>query len=168
MSSFFPRADYAEDQSLAHTILITHTMHRGFTTGAIIGIPIGLFKAFRTPAGASRLLPILRASATGSVIGTGFLAVATVGRMWGREEIEWKDRAYRLLYNKGQVEVDKWCLGGTALGAVWAAVGRGRNPILRVAGWKGVVGGAALGSVAGTVGYMVWRYGVKGGKFEAD
>lgn len=32
------------------------------------------------------------------------MAVAVPARMWGREEIEWQDRSWRLLENKGQVE----------------------------------------------------------------
>lgn len=79
------------------------------------------------------------------------------GRMWGREEIEWKDRSWRLLENKGQLEVDDWTYVGILGGAVASA---------RLRGWRGKIGGIGLGSVAGTVGYMGWRYGIKGGKFE--
>jgi len=38
----------------------------------------------------------------------------------------------------------------------------------RALGWRGVVGGAGAGSVLGMLGYMGWRYGVKGGKFEEE
>jgi len=69
-------------------------------------------------------------------------------RMWGREEIEWKDRAWRLCENEGQMGVDNWSLGGMGVGAASAGLG------MRALGWKGVVGGAALGSIVGTVGYM--------------
>ena len=78
-------------------------------------------------------------------------------RMWGREEIEWKDRSWRLLENKGQVECDDWTYGGMAVGAAMA---------LRTTGWRGKVGSIGIGSVVGTAGYMGWRYGVKEGKFE--
>jgi hypothetical protein len=35
-------------------------------------------------------------------------------------------------------------------------------------GWRGVVGGAGVGSVVGMLGYMGWRHGVKEGKFEEE
>jgi hypothetical protein len=83
-------------------------------------------------------------------------------RMRGREEIEWKDRAWRLLENKGQVECDDWTYPGMALG--FAAVLT--NASGKALGWRGAVGGAGLGSLVGMIGYLGWRYGVKGGKFE--
>ncbi|KAF3770822.1 hypothetical protein M406DRAFT_249066 [Cryphonectria parasitica EP155] len=163
MSRFFPHAEYAEDQPLAYIILTTHVLTRGATTGAIIGAA-----SFAAAAAAPSSLStpnrglFLQAAGRGTTIGTALLAVALVGRMWGREDIEWKDRSWRLLHNKGQVECDDWTYGGAVAGVGAAAVGG----MLRGAGWRGVVGAGGLGSVPGTVGYMGWRYGVKGGKFE--
>jgi len=82
--------------------------------------------------------------------------------MWGREEIEWKDRSWRLLENKGQVECDDWTypamlLGGATAAAKWNGLG-----------WRGAAAGVGMGSVLGMMGYMGWRYGVKGGKFEDE
>jgi len=78
-------------------------------------------------------------------------------RMRGREEIEWQDRAWRLLENKGQVECDDWTYPGMALGLAVAA-SKGKS-----LGWRGLAGGAGLGGLVGMVGYMGWRYGVKRG-----
>lgn len=78
--------------------------------------------------------------------------------MRGREEIEWRDRSWRLLENEGQMECDDWTYTGMLAGGVAGATQR------RALGWRGVVGGVGLGSVVGMVGYMGWRYGVKGGK----
>lgn len=89
------------------------------------------------------------------------MGIALVGRMWGREDIEWKDRSWRLLVNKGQVECDDWMVGGMGAGLVGAML-NGRT------GWSGIAGGVGLGSVIGLAGYMGWRYGVKGGKFDED
>jgi hypothetical protein len=36
----------------------------------------------------------------------GIVSVGLVGRMWGREDIEWKDRSWRLMENKGQLETE--------------------------------------------------------------
>lgn len=83
--------------------------------------------------------------------------------MRDQEEIQWQDRGWRLLENKGQLEVDDWTYPGMALGLA-SAFGAGG----RALGWKGVAGRVGVGSMAGALGYMVWRYGVKGGKFEDD
>ena len=85
-------------------------------------------------------------------------------RMWGREEIEWRDRSWRLLENEGQLECDDWTYPGMAVGLAGVLAGGGG----RTLGWRGVVGGAGLGGVLGMLGYMGWRYGVKGGKFEDE
>lgn len=84
--------------------------------------------------------------------------------MWGREDIEWQDRTWRLLENKGQVEVDKWltveALAGGSVAAI--AARRGLLPVTLV---QGVVGGTGLGASVGTGAYMLWRYGVSKGRF---
>lgn len=106
---------------------------------------------------------MVRGSGVGAAIGTGLLTVALVGRMWGREDIEWKDRSWRLLENKGQVEVDSWSVVGAAAGSVLVL----RDSALRRMGWRAVVGGVGLGTLLGTGGYMVYRHGIKGGKWES-
>ena len=83
-------------------------------------------------------------------------------RMRGKEEIEWQDRSWRLLENKGQVEVDDWTYGGMAAGLV-TSVAKGRS-----LGWRGVIGSVGAGSLVGMMGYMGWRRGVKGGKWDED
>jgi len=82
--------------------------------------------------------------------------------MWGREEIEWQDRSWRLLHNQGQVECDDWTYGGMALGLA-AVAARGRGLEL-----KSVVGVVGSGSILGMLGYLGWRYGVRGGKFDDE
>ena len=82
--------------------------------------------------------------------------------MIGKEDIEWKDRTWRLLENEGQKEVDDWSSVGSVVGALAAA----RSPAVRQAGKLSLVrltGGAALGNLCGVAGYMVWRYGVHRG-----
>jgi hypothetical protein len=147
MSHFFPKAPYAEDQPLAATILTTHVLYRGFQTGAALG-PLGraaLSLRAKSPLTSTSLL---RAAGTGGVVGTGILGVALIGRMWGREEIEWKDRSWRLMNHKGQVAVDDWSQVGGVLGA-----GLGATRV-RVLGWRGVVGAAGVGSLVGVVGCL--------------
>jgi len=170
MSRFWPHTPYAEDQPLSHTILWTHVLTRAVTAGSLVGAAVGidliLLRRFniikpRIPP-STFATTLLRSSGVGVVAATGLLAVALPLRMWGREEIEWKDRSWRLLENKGQVECDDWTypamlLGGATAAAKWNGLG-----------WRGVAAGVGMGSVLGMMGYMGWRHGVKGGKFEDE
>ncbi|KAM4056293.1 hypothetical protein HRG_003210 [Hirsutella rhossiliensis] len=182
MSRFFPHAPYAEDQPLARTILTTHVATRAVTTGTILGV--GASEALRVirslrggkptsptaappggstaPGGSSNgMLPrLLRPAATGSLVGVGLAAAALALRMRGREPVEWQDRSWRLLANRGQVETDDWTYAAMAAAAA-ASLASARG---RALGLVGVVGALGLGSVGGMVGYLAWRHGVLGGR----
>ena len=170
MSRFFPHPAYAEDQPLAKTILTTHVLTRAVQMGSLIGSVVGV--SLITLRGLNILSPripslpssqiILRSSGLGAVVAVGVLTIALPMRMWGREEIEWQDRSWRLRANKGQVECDDWTYGGMLTGAAAVAL-RGEG-----LGRRGAVGGIGAGSVTGMLGYMGCRYGVKGGEFEED
>ncbi|TVY23579.1 hypothetical protein LHYA1_G007537 [Lachnellula hyalina] len=162
MSRFFPQAVYEEDQKYGRTILTTHVLTRGFQAGSLVSLPVASTIYFLRRRHNPLICPsfeaiLLRSTGRGAVIGTALLGVAVVLRMWGREGIEWQDRSWRLLGNKGQVECDDWTYGGMAVGAI-AGVAKG--------GWRYGIGGMGVGSWVGMAGYMAWRYGVKGGKFE--
>jgi hypothetical protein len=103
---------------------------------------------------------ILRTTGRSSIIATALATVALAARMRGREHIEWADRSWRLLENKGQVEVDDWSLGGAVVGVLATGI--------RGAGFLAVTGGMAVGSVVGVAGYFGWRYGVKKGKWDGE
>lgn len=172
MSQFWPHTPYADDQPHSTAILTTHVLYRGFQTGAIVGPVVAAARSYALPfifrtaslAAPTPLLPtLLRAAGTGGAWGVGALAVTLPVRMWGREDIEWRDRAWRLLENKGQVEVDDWGLVGTALGGLGLLAGRAGA---RGLSWRMAVGGLGMGSSAGVVGYMVWRHGINGGEWE--
>ncbi|KAH8882798.1 hypothetical protein GQ53DRAFT_753329 [Thozetella sp. PMI_491] len=175
MSRLFPHPPYAEDQPLSRTVLATHVLTRGATSGAIVGLAIAAgreslrrFRSTPLPASSPGLATqFLRGAGVGTVWGTGFLALGLAGRMWGRQEIEWQDRSWRLLENEGQLETDDWTYGGALAGlagVVLAARAGGLGGIKALT-WRGVLGGAGAGSAAGTFGYLGWRYGVKQGKF---
>ncbi|KAL0943700.1 uncharacterized protein CTRU02_201587 [Colletotrichum truncatum] len=185
MSRYFPHTEYAEDQPLSRTILGVHVLTRGYTTGAVVGLGVasvgGLYHRLRgsaktvpvtaSPATASALRTtvltrLLRTTGTASAVGVGLMGLALAGRMRGREDIEWRDRSWRLMENRGQLETDDWTYGGAAAGLVAFGVWqRAAAKGAAVGGWRVVAGAAGLGSVVGTVGYMVWRYGVHSGKF---
>ena len=163
MSRYFPHTSYAEDQPYGHAILTTHVLTRGITTGTIVALTVTAVRqsipSLRRPGLFSTR--ILLSSASGSLYGLGILAVGLAVRMAGREAIEWQDRSWRLLENKGQLETDDWTYGGMAVG-VAAALATGQ---VRPHGWRAVLGGAGAGSVLGTLGYLGWRHGLNGGKF---
>lgn len=148
---------YAEDQPHARLLLTAHVLHRAITVGSIFGTLYGGGRfAFSPSTRAVTTLPaaLLRSSATGVLVSSGIIALALAGRMYGREEIEWKDRTWRLLESQGQNQTDEWSAAGMAGGSVvGVAVGRS----VGVAAWKGALGGVGAGSVLGVVAMMTWR-----------
>jgi hypothetical protein len=160
MTSLFPHTQYAEDQPLYHTILTGHVIYRGFQTGAIIGLATGVARSLynggdsKTVASSKSPASIVRSVGFGSTIGGGLLAVILPVYMMGKTDIEWKDRSWRLLENKGQVAVDDWSGIGALLGVGSLALRGSSFPI--ALGWKEVMGRAALGSIAGIVALQAW------------
>lgn len=57
------------------------------------------------------------------------------------------------------IGVDTWALLNMGAGGALAALRRDE-------GWRMVVGRTGMGWTVGVVGYMIWRHGVKGGKWE--
>lgn len=158
MSRFFPTTPYPEDQPLAHTILTTHCLARGATTGAILSLtlhPIRNLLHRSQPARFSPARPLLRTAGTATAAGTAVLALGVVLRMRGCADIEWKDRSWRLQRNAGQVRCDDWSYGGAVAGLGVVGLRGG----LKGGGWRASVGAAGVGSVVGMVGYLVWTYG---------
>lgn len=159
MSRFFPHTAYAEDQPLPHTILTTHVLYRGFQSGCAVGVLAGISRAvtahgFRGAISApTNLQTIVRSAGYGSAVGTILLATALPLRMYGRERIEWQDRSWRLLENRGQLAADDWSTVGMLAGLGTFAV---QKPATVSVGWKGVLGRAGLGSLGGVLGYLVW------------
>jgi hypothetical protein len=168
MSRLWPHPAYAEDQPYAHSILTTHVLTRGVQTGSLVGAGVGsslyLLRHYRFLA--PRIPPstftntLLRSTGVAAVVGFGILAVGLPMRMRGKEKIEWQDRSWRLLENKGQLECDDWTYPAMVVGLATAAT-RGRT-----LGWRGMAAGAGLGGLVGMMGYMGWRYSVRGGKFD--
>ncbi len=168
MSRLWPHTAYAEDQPYAHSILTVHVLTRAIQSGAIVGAGLSstifvlrnlnVLKPSIPPAAFTRTL--LRSTGVGAVAATALLAVGLPLRMRGREDIEWRDRNWRLLENQGQLECDDWTYPAMTLGGVVAA---SKSSVL---GWRGVAGGVGAGSVLGMVGYMGWRYGLKHGERE--
>ncbi|KAG4440588.1 hypothetical protein IFR05_003905 [Cadophora sp. M221] len=168
MSRLWPHTTYAEEQPYYHFILTIHVFTRAIQSGALAGGGIGsaiftlqkfnVLKAGIPPSTLATTL--LKSSGIGALTVFGLMAVGLPIQMRGKEEIEWRDRSWRLLENKGQLECDDWTYPAMVVGGLTAATRRS------VRGWKGIVGGTGAGSVLGMVGYMGWRYGVNGGKRE--
>lgn len=179
MSRFFPNTLYAEDQPLARTILVTHVLHRGLQVGATVGIATGAatywYRFSRSEVRQRTVLrsehvtstprgvvyptfsqTVLRQAGVGSAIGAIFLSVALAAKMHGKEDIEWRDRSWRLMQNHGQLEVDDWSVAGALTGTATASMRRD--------GLKRIAGMTVVGSLVGVVGYLGWRYGVRKGQ----
>ncbi|RPA99076.1 hypothetical protein L873DRAFT_1807293 [Choiromyces venosus 120613-1] len=158
MDRFLPHPTYAEDQPYAHTILTAHVLHRGANFGVLLGALYGGARFGLSPH--ARKLPLIssvvRASGVGVVVATGIAAVALSGRMYGRQEVEWQDRSWRLLENKAQNRIDEWSASGALVGGVLGSVKKGL-------GLRGIAGSAGIGSIAGIVGWTVYSR-VKGGE----
>ena len=149
MSCFYPTAEFAEDQPFSRTILTTHVLSRGFELGSAIGL-IGRSARDLIKRQSLSAPSLLRSASTGGAVGAAFVGIGLIGRMWGREEIEWKDRSWRLRNNQGQEAIDNWTEPAAVLGAAAAASGYLAGPV----GWRGLVGGVGVGSLLGVVGCM--------------
>ncbi|KAL2059950.1 hypothetical protein VTL71DRAFT_10105 [Oculimacula yallundae] len=170
MSRLFPHPPYAEDQPLSTSILTTHVLTRGIQVGSLAGTFAGTsllalrhFSVLSRPKlRSSARTTLLRSTGVGALTGFALLAIGLRIQMYGKEDIEWKDRSWRLLENKGQLECDDWTYPAMLAGGL-AAMTRAR-----VWGWRGVLGGVGAGSLLGMAGSIGWRHGVKGGKWEED
>ncbi|RHZ61447.1 uncharacterized protein CDV56_106874 [Aspergillus thermomutatus] len=170
ISAVWPHTSYAEDQPLPHLILTTHVLDRGFQAGSVVGLAAGIvhvgLTALRSTAPNFRMSASLltRSTGFGGIVGFSSMALMLPVRMAGKEIIEWQDRSWRLLENKGQMEVDTWSTMGELLGiGTTTALVRKNGMLLRRPGFVNIIGGAGLGGLAGIIGYMGWRYGVNGG-----
>ena len=166
MSRFFPHTDYAEDQPMPYTILTTHVLYRGFQTGAVVGhsfkLARSLFSKSTIMSKETILASTLRSTGVGALTGTVLMVPGLYMRIRGRDEIEWKDRSWRLLENKSQMAVDDFSVVGTAVGTLAGARQVMANQTFQSKVYK-VAGGAGIGSILGVVVYMGWWYGLKGG-----
>ena len=158
MTSLFPHPAHAEDQSYARTILYLHVVRASAMSFSFISIfrfPISLAAARyrKTPVDYHTIVArTLKTSGYGLVLGTAAGVAMTWGRMRGREEIEWKDRSWGLLENKGETKTDWATLFASGAGAVATLIATQRGIISLTAG-NAVLSGAGLGSAAG-VPYM--------------
>ncbi|KAF2873066.1 hypothetical protein BDV95DRAFT_568697 [Massariosphaeria phaeospora] len=163
MTSLFPHAPYAEDQSRAHEILYLHVIRAAAMMGsgiAMLTAPVSLLVSryrHNTPFDQPTFIPrLLIHAGRGIVIGSVLGGLMTWGRMRGKEEIEWQDRSWRILENKGEVNTDWWTIDGAAIGAV-AGVFLARGGRLPMSVTRSAVGGAGIGMNAG-VNYMFYSF----------
>lgn len=156
---------------MSHTILTAHVLYRGFQTGAIVGQSLKLARSLFTKSALllneTMLASTLRSTGVGALTGTALMIPGVYMRMYGREEIEWKDRSWRLLESESQKAVDD-CSGiGTVVGALFGARQILSHESTRTKAFK-VAGGAGVGSIAGVVVYLGWWYGLKGSERPAS
>lgn len=110
---------HAEDQPYAHLILTTHVFDRGFQAGSVLGVAVGIVRALRSRNPYLSVASIItRSTGSAAFLGSCAMTIVLPIRMAGKERIEWQDRAWRLLENKGQVEVDTWSSIGMTAGCL--------------------------------------------------
>jgi hypothetical protein len=104
MLQFLPKSDYPEDQQNAKIILQLHGVAKGLQTGSLVGFATG------TVYGLIRKQPVLATAAKASGIGMLAFSALVPGliliQMQGKQDIEWKDRSWRLQRHQGQLNVD--------------------------------------------------------------
>ncbi|KAF2258263.1 hypothetical protein CC78DRAFT_526643 [Lojkania enalia] len=161
MSSLFPHTSYAEDQPFSHELLYFHVVRSSTmmcSFASLFTAPVSLLVSryrHKSPVNFSTFVPrLLTHSGRGMVFGAALGGLMTWGRMRGREEIEWQDRAWRLLENESQKNTDWTALGGAAAGAVAGAVAARRGVVPFGIG-KAALGGAGIGMGIGGPGYMI-------------
>lgn len=171
-SLYLPHPGYAEEQQHSRTILTFHVLRSGLVTGSTISVLTSSVSVLYSRLRHQKPLTLssfgrtaLLHSARGTPAGFLLSGIGLMFQMRGKEEIEWQDRSWRLLENKGQVECDWWLLGGAAVGAVAApamlrrsagdlAAKTAANGVRSMGTASASVGGAGLGSVAGMLAYV--------------
>ncbi|KAF2803527.1 uncharacterized protein BDZ99DRAFT_426928, partial [Mytilinidion resinicola] len=120
MTSLFPHPAYAEEQPYARTVLYLHVIRAATQAAPLVATFTATASSlYYRPRSLAAFVPrLITHSAHAVPLGIVFAGLATTGRMYGREEIEWQDRAWRLLENKGQEGADWWAIGGGVSGAV--------------------------------------------------
>ena len=156
------KEQYAEDQKNAYSILYLHVMRASamsFSFLALLGAPISLLVSRNRQQSTYQKALLSRSllySGRGLVLGMAAGALMTWGRMRGREEIEWQDRAQRILDNRGEVQTDWETLGAAGVGAV-VGVAAARRGALPVSVAQAALGGAGVGFSSGVL-YMIGSF----------
>jgi hypothetical protein len=159
MSRFWPHSQYAEDQPYHRAILRAHVSTRAFQAGSILGLGAGTaivagryFNFLKSPAvHVPAYHTLLRSTGVGAIIMGGIVTVGLIPRMWNAQEIEWKDRSWRLLENKAQVRVDDFTYGWMLFSLPFLA-----NKHIRATGWQGMVGTVGAASVLWLGDYLLF------------
>ncbi|KAF2629625.1 hypothetical protein BU25DRAFT_447075 [Macroventuria anomochaeta] len=162
MTSLFPHPQYAEDQPNAHAILYLHVIRASAMSFSFLSLPFTgatllTSRLRKQPINTRTLLSrTLLNSGRGLIVGTVAGATMTWGRMQGQEEVEWQDRSWRLLENKGEVDTDWETIGATSVGAL-AGVVAARRGTVPVSLGRAALGGAGLGLGSGVL-FMVGTF----------
>ncbi|KAH6618552.1 hypothetical protein C7974DRAFT_400352 [Boeremia exigua] len=161
MTSLFPHPQYAEDQPNAHAILYLHVIRASAMAFSFLSVPYTgaslLVSRLRAqPPSSSILARTLLNSGRGAVVGVVAGVAMTWAQMRGRGEVEWQDRSWRLLGNKGEVQTDWETIGATGVGALGGVVAA-RRGVVPLSVTRAALGGAGLGLGSGVL-FMMGTY----------
>ncbi|KAJ3104009.1 hypothetical protein HDU96_009073 [Phlyctochytrium bullatum] len=153
MNRVFEVAEMTEDQQHSKVILHLHVTSRCILLSSAALSSLSVLASLLTRRSAKWPLfkGIARSQTAATLVGLGAGPVLTEVRMQGTQEIEWQDRAWRLLNSQSQIEVDEFAGTGMAVGAGMALLIGGIVP-RTLAGWTRVLtwtsGGGLLGLAA--------------------
>jgi len=162
MTSLFPHPQYAENQPSAHAILYLHVLRASAMTFSFLSLPYTGISILRSrvqhqPITMNTVLSrSLSNSGRGLILGAVAGVAMTWGHMKGKSEVEWQDRSWRLLENKGEVDTDWETIGATGVGAL-AGVAAARRGVVPLSAGRAALGGAGLGLGSGVL-FMVGTY----------
>ncbi|KAL5432601.1 hypothetical protein PMIN07_010543 [Paraphaeosphaeria minitans] len=155
MTSLFPHTTHAEDQPSAHAILYLHVWRATTMTctfAAQLTAPASLllsrYRHGTRFTGFAYGIRLLVHSARGLVIGSILGFPATYVHMFGREEIEWQDRAWRLQENREEELTDLTTLMGMVVAPVAFAATKARG---RLGIGMTLMGGIGVGAGTGMI-----------------
>lgn len=162
MTSLFPHPQYAEDQPSAYAILYLHVLRASAMTFSFLSLPYTGISILRSriqhqPVSMNTVLSrTLLNSGRGLILGAVAGVAMTWGRMRGKSPVEWQDRSWRLLENKGEVNTDWETIGATGVGAL-TGLGVARRGVVPLSAARATLGGAGLGLGSGVL-FMVGTY----------
>ncbi|KAF3045257.1 hypothetical protein E8E11_000380 [Didymella keratinophila] len=162
MTSLFPHPQYAEDQPSAHAILYLQVLRASAMTFSFLSLPhtgisILSSQVQHQPITVNTVLSKNLSNSGRSLILGAVAGVAmTWGRMRGKSEVEWQDRSWRLLENKGEIYTDWETIGATGVGAL-AGVAAARRGVVPLSAGRAALGGAGFGLGSGVL-FVVGMY----------
>ncbi|KAJ3335250.1 hypothetical protein HDU93_005816 [Gonapodya sp. JEL0774] len=133
-------------------VVTTHVVAKSVQAGSLLGLVLSPLFRLRSKTPRPFLVSLSRPPALGALFGIPIGLAMVVGKSYDMDADGVDDRAYRIVHNAGQVDVDRHAAFGAFVGAL---VGNfalpGGNPLVRM--WRG----GSLGLATGVIVYGVTK-----------